>query len=373
MGKRKRKFIGTGTASDLFSATKKTNKTPAKYSASSEGTTSPETSPEEESRRKIPRNLGLGPSGNNLENQSVFDPILSPEATIDEDPEVQTNDGVMESAPFVFPSWDVFGALPPAEAKVSFLNIQKEYFSTKQRLSYVETKMEEMERQISQNSAHRIQQQRESDVVPFVGVVPPLPDDAPFEQKFLRCMEQYERVKEARIIEEEEKDFERREKERKKNNFVIYGLPLKKDLSSEQKKEYDRKIIYQILEKAGHTPEVIKSFHRMGSGRDRDGNESKYPRLLKVEMNSLEAKKSVMREQRQIMEEIPELNDHRDEYSQYFRHDLTDKERQVYANLARQRNERNEKLAEGEPRWKIYKGELKQHLVSNSGNGEVPN
>ncbi len=378
-----------GTTSTPFSAKRKTNKTPAKYSASSEGTTSPETD-EEDRRRKIPRNLGLGPSGNNLENQSVFDLISSPEAIIDEEPELQTNDGVMESAPFVFPSWEVFDALSPAETKEAYLNIQKEYISTKQRLKIMETsqnamiaemkimetsqnamtaEMKEMKRQISQNTTKL--QRNESDVVPPVGVVPPPPDDATFEQRFIYCMQQYELSKEMRIKEEEEKEFERREKERKKNNFVIYGLPLDKNLSSEQKKEYDRKMIYQIIEKAGHSPDVIKSFHRMGSGRDRDGNESRYPRLLKVEMNSSEAKKAVMREQRQIMEEIPELNEHREEYSQYFRHDLTDKERQEYAERVQERNELNKNLPEGAPRWKVYKGKVSQH-VSNSGNGGIP-
>ncbi len=367
--KRKKKFKGTTV--DLFSATKKTNKTPAKYSASSEGTTSAETSPEEERKRKIPRKLGLGLPVNNPvipENQVVFDTISSPEAVIDEDVEPQTNNGVMESTSFVFPSWENFNSLSPTKKKQAFEVIQREYFSTKQRLDVLETsnsnvltEIKEMKRQISSISAR--QQQKGADVVPSLGVVQPLPDDAPFEVKFKRAMEIYENEK-------EEREFEREEKAKKKNNFVVYGLPLNKESSSEQREEDDRKIIHLILEKAGHSPDVISRFFRMRSGNDGQGNSAKLPALLKVELNSEAAKKAVMRNQRIILDEIPELNRHRDEFSQYLRDDLTFKEREHYGRLAKDRNALNAQLKEGEPRWKVYKFTLTQHVSNFQGNGE---
>ncbi len=246
-----------------------------------------------------------------------------------------------------------------------------EYFSTKQRLDVLETsqttvraEMKEIKRQISNISAR--QQQRESDVVPPLGVVLPLPDDAPFEQKFKSAMEIYENEK-------EEREFEREEKARKKNNFVVYGLPLNKESSSEQREEDDRKIIHLILEKAGHSPDVISRFFRMRSGNDAEGNSAKFPGLLKVELNSEVSKKAVMRNQRKILEEIPKLNRHRNEFSQYLHDDLTFKERETYGRLAKLRNERNAQLKEGEPRWKVYKLTLTQHVSNYPGKGENPN
>ncbi len=141
----------------------------------------------------------------------------------------------MEFTPFVFLSWEDLGALSTAEAKKAYLIIQKEFFSTKQRLQLLETsqntmltEIKEMKRQISQISVNP-QQQNPDIAHPGEVVPPPLDEHATFEQKLFYYMRKYDKEKEMRIREEEEQQFERQEKERKKNNFVIYEIPWIKD------------------------------------------------------------------------------------------------------------------------------------------------
>ena len=65
-----------------------------------------------------------------------------------------------------------------------------------------------------------------------------------------------------------------------------------------------------------------------------------------------------MREQREVLSQIPEMCAHKGNFSQYLRDDLTIKQRQQHRQLVIERNKRNEALPEGESRWKVYKMRL---------------
>ncbi len=75
-----------------------------------------------------------------------------------------------------------------------------------------------------------------------------------------------------------------------------------------------------------------------------------------------------MRNQKEVIPQIEQMESGKGKYSQYFRHDQTFWERKRHARLAQDRNERNRNLKDGEPKWKVYKLELVQHAASNAGN-----
>ncbi len=165
-------------------------------------------------------------------------------------------------------------------------------------------------------------------------------------------------------------DAEKAAHERKRNNFVVYGLPEKsKDLAVQQAEDW--KFAEIVVGKSGSEDlSVITEVQRMGKGKDRDGNPSKFPRLLKIKLNSSDVKKAVMKNQKDIIAEIPEMTQHREKYSQYFRHDLTELERNEHAENVRRRNAWNERDGFGpkDPkRWKVFN----DRVVQFQGNGDT--
>ena len=112
---------------------------------------------------------------------------------------------------------------------------------------------------------------------------------------------------------------------------MIYGLP---EISEQE----DNRVVGEIVKQAGHDPrQAIHRWFRMGDGKTPDGKKSKFPRLVKVQLNSDLAKSDIMRGQKNIIKNIPELQGA--DYSQYFRHDLTQRQRLLHAEKVRERNE----------------------------------
>ena len=136
------------------------------------------------------------------------------------------------------------------------------------------------------------------------------------------------------------------ELESKKNNFVVYGL-------AEVDQYSDKDVIDRIVSDSGHSPQVVKKIFRMGTGKDASGQRSKFPRLLKVQLNSYEAKSDIMRQQKKILENIPEMTGA--SYSQYLRDDLTQNQRDLHAARVREKIELNKNLKPGETPFVVYK------------------
>ncbi len=168
-----------------------------------------------------------------------------------------------------------------------------------------------------------------------------------FHNYFMSAMIQWER----------EKD----EKERKKPNFVVYGMPEGRNVDNapvtadqQSQSDLDAYFAKKIVASAGCDTNSISKVFRMGTGKRRDGSESKFPRLLKIQTDSEQIKKTVLRKQREIFQDIPVMTAYRHNFSQYIRADLTLAERLKHAELVKERNMKNEGISEGEPRWKIY-------------------
>ncbi len=175
-------------------------------------------------------------------------------------------------------------------------------------------------------------------------------DGSTFEEKVIACLDTYFEHKE--------------EKEEKKNNLVIYGLPESENPDIKVRQAEDREAVDSIIEKSGLDVSVISEVFRMPK---RTG--SKFPALVKVKLNSREAKKAVMSNQKEVIAQTPQMESGKGKFSQYFRHDLTYRERQYYSGLVKQRNDKNANLRPGEPKWKVYKMTLSQPpVVRNSGN-----
>ncbi len=179
-----------------------------------------------------------------------------------------------------------------------------------------------------------------------------------FKSFFLSAMTDWENEREERLL--------------KKTNFVVYGMPEGKDLDNEdieditpaQQNDTDKQLAIKIVESAGFDPASIIDVSRMGSGKNRDGSKSKFPKLLKVKTDSEELKKAVLKNQKDIFAEITVMSAYKDTYSQYIRADMTYAERMKHFDLVRQRNERNSSIAEGQPKWKVYN----LSLVKGQGN-----
>ncbi len=155
---------------------------------------------------------------------------------------------------------------------------------------------------------------------------------------------------------------EKEEKQSKKPNFVIYGMPEGKNLDNdededippEHQRDVDSALANKIIASTGIESASVINVFRMGKGKNRDGTPAKFPSLIKVETNSEEVKKAVLRKQKDILEGIPVMTAYKDKFSQYLRADMTFAERMQIAELVRQRNAKNEGIPHDQPKWKVY-------------------
>ena len=109
--------------------------------------------------------------------------------------------------------------------------------------------------------------------------------------------------------------------------------------------------------------DVIAGFFRMGKqGKSiqKNGQEVKCPRLLKLQLKSEGTKKTLLKAQRDAFQKVPGL--HGQPFSQYFREDLTFLQRVHYGDLVKERNRKNASLAPGDGKWKIINS---RHLVQD--------
>ncbi len=325
-----------------FSAVKKTNKTPAKYSASSEGTTSAETSPEEERKRKNPRKLlvGLGPSTSTSNPSAGLETVSSGEEDL-LSPMAAALNPYSVTAPVFQPnsltkeeylnlSADEKGwvAYQKASTTEGFLMLLIQQQAT--RIDALEKKVTELT-ELSTSSFQ-----------------PPTKD--PVET----------------LIQAQAESAER---ETKKANFVVYGF-------SHKDRESDKQFISAVVEKAIENDEkytkkpeeYIEDVFRMGKGQNQDGTPSRFPRLMKVKLKDSDLKWKIVRTQKKILPHFPEMCANPG-YSQYFREDLTFMQRQHHATLAKERDRRNASLTENEPKYKIYNGTIVREV---QGGGNPP-
>ena len=151
-----------------------------------------------------------------------------------------------------------------------------------------------------------------------------------------------------------EYEEEKKEKMEKETNLVLYGLPEKEGGES---KDHDKQILQELLkmsEISAPFDDCVAEFFRMGKqGKSiqKNGQEIKCPRLLKLRLKSVQTKKRLLKAQRNAFEKVPEL--HGQPFSQYFREDLTFLERVHYGNLVKERNRKNASLKPGDGKWKI--------------------
>lgn len=148
------------------------------------------------------------------------------------------------------------------------------------------------------------------------------------------------------------------EREKKASNLVIYGVPETGDRS-------DSEIVQQVFEDAGGDPAAVVEVFRMG----RQKSDSKYPRLLKVICSNIWSKRSVIRNQRDVLGGLPEVkasdgklgkNVIGKNYSQYVRDDLTRAQLDEMFSMRKRRDALNLTVAQEHPgkEWKIIKGNL---------------
>ena len=165
-----------------------------------------------------------------------------------------------------------------------------------------------------------------------------------------------------------EYEEEKKAKKEKETNLVLYGLPEKEGADS---KDHDKEVLQELFkmsEISGPFEDSVAEFFRMGKqGKsiEKNGQEIKCPRLLKLKLKSVATKKRLLKAQRQAFEKVPEL--HGQPFSQYFREDLTFMERVHYGDLVKERNRKNAALKPGDGKWKIMNSRT---LVQDSRNQE---
>ena len=155
-----------------------------------------------------------------------------------------------------------------------------------------------------------------------------------------------------------EYETEKKAKEGKKNNLVLYGLPEKEGADS---KDHDKQVLQELFKMSEISvpfDDCVVEFFRMGKqGKSiqKNGQDIQCPRLLKLKLKSFDTKKRLLKAQRQAFEKVSEL--HGQPFSQYFRDDLTFMQRVNYGELVKERNRKNAALKPGDGRWKIMNNE----------------
>ncbi len=146
---------------------------------------------------------------------------------------------------------------------------------------------------------------------------------------------------------------EKAERDKKKTNFVIYGLK-----ENREEGRSDLEIVNELFEKSGAAKESITDVFRMG---DQEGK--KFPRLVKVQTNSFDEKSKVVKEQKKTLVSIPEFQmATATGYSKYLRDDLTFQQRKLYFDLKEDRDERNENVENGF-QWSIFNFKLVKRRI----------
>ncbi len=153
---------------------------------------------------------------------------------------------------------------------------------------------------------------------------------------------------------------DKKEEDEKKPNFVIYGCPLSKTHDNTDfpdgmdQNAVDLDLVKLIVTESGHDSSTIKEVFRMGKGKLRDGTDSRFPPLIKVKTTSEDVQKAVLRNQKDVLAEIPVMSAHRGAFSQYIRPDLTFSQRRLHAELVQKRNKKNEDIPDDQPKWKVF-------------------
>ena len=163
-------------------------------------------------------------------------------------------------------------------------------------------------------------------------------------------------------------ETEKAEREKRRNNIVIYGMAEEGNTEEEQKQS-DREVVEDMILSSGNETAVIANVFRMGKP---NVPERKYPRLLKVQLKNYDAKRDLMKKQREILPHIPRMNGA--DYSQYLRDDLTEFQRKIHSALVVKRNSWNARdgYTKTSPnRWKIYNWEVVQHIKKETVNGDM--
>ncbi len=157
---------------------------------------------------------------------------------------------------------------------------------------------------------------------------------------------------------------DKKEEDEKKPNFVIYGCPLSKTHDNTDfpdgmdQNAVDLDLVKLIVTESGQDSSTIKEVFRMGKGKPRDGTNAGFPPLIKVKTTSEDVQKAVLRNQKDVLAEIPVMSAYRDTFSQYICQDLTFSQRREHARLAHLRNEKNKEIPDGQPKWKVFNFKL---------------
>ncbi len=152
-----------------------------------------------------------------------------------------------------------------------------------------------------------------------------------------------------------------KEKEQKKNNIVIYGVPEVNEDENAQGKD-DEDFVKEALSVVGcEDASKIDQVFRIGKKTNYDGSLRKFPRVLKVWLTDEAIKNTLLRKQQKVKENVETFRDQ--DYSQYMREDMTSWELEKHRDLAKKRNERNANLKEGEGKWKVFGNKLVQGNV----------
>ncbi len=152
-----------------------------------------------------------------------------------------------------------------------------------------------------------------------------------------------------------------KEKEQKKNNIVIYGVPEVNEDEDAQIQD-DEKFVKEALSVIGcDDVSKIDQVFRIGKKKNYDGTPRKFPRVLKVWLTDVAIKNTLLRKQGKVKENMELFRDQN--YSQYIREDITSWELSQHRGLAKLRNERHANLKEGEEKWKVFRNKLVQGNV----------
>ncbi len=152
-----------------------------------------------------------------------------------------------------------------------------------------------------------------------------------------------------------------KEKEDKKTNIVVYGVPEPSEDEKVQDAD-DEKFVKEALSVVGCDDESkIERVFRIGKKKNFDGTMRKFPRVMKVFLADEDIKNTLLWKQGKIKENVELFRGQ--EYSQYMREDMTSWELEIHREMAKTRNERNANLKEGEEKWKVFRNKLVQGNV----------
>lgn len=143
-------------------------------------------------------------------------------------------------------------------------------------------------------------------------------------------------------------DFEEREK--RKNNLIIFGIPESHSLNPESRKKEDLDNVYSIFHRdLDVKSQEVKTLYRLGKKSDS-------PRPLKVVMGNEATREEILREARKIRLNTVQINK-----------DFTKTERSEYKRLKKEMLERTEK---GEENLVIRRGKITKRIFRRDKEAE---